>query len=74
MKHNKMSGAVQMEAAESEGDILDKYQPSDGFSDVMNEFDMHETRMAINGRGGGGTNNSKMAMMMQPPPMIEMVN
>lgn len=25
---------------ESEGDILDKYQPSDGFSEVLNEFDM----------------------------------
>lgn len=44
MKKDKVQGNYHLDAAidipESEGDILDKYQPSDGFSEVLNEFDM----------------------------------
>ena len=35
MKHDRVNGGVQIEEAESEADILDQYQPSDGFSDPM---------------------------------------
>lgn len=73
MKHNKASGVVQMEAAESEGDLLDKYQPSDGFSDVMDEFDMHETRMAANGGRAASSGNVIPAMLQNPGPGVETV-
>lgn len=39
MKQDKHMGSVRLEEAESEGDLLDKYQPSDGFSDTPGESD-----------------------------------
>ena len=38
MKHDKVDGGIRIEATDSEGDLLDKYQPSDGFSEPVNEF------------------------------------
>ena len=38
MKHDKVEGGIKIESEESENEMLDKYQPSDGFSDPINQF------------------------------------